>query len=88
MNTQLGESSFNKSMYYRIKVEGLLHDSIIGRFDDYKIQIERGENDQFETTISGKFPDQGALTGVLNYLYNLHLTVLSVTRPDIQDLKT
>jgi len=32
------------------------------------------------TTLSGELCDQAALAGVLNMLYELHLTVLSVKR--------
>jgi len=32
------------------------------------------------TTLSGELVDQAALAGVLNMLYELHLTVLSVKR--------
>ena len=32
------------------------------------------------TTLAGELPDQAALAGVLNTLYDLHLTVLSVER--------
>jgi len=35
------------------------------------------------TTLSGELGDQAALAGVLNMLYELHLTVLSVKRLEI-----
>ena len=38
------------------------------------------ESDHPVTTLSGELCDQGSLAGVLNMLYELHLTVLSVKR--------
>ena len=35
------------------------------------------------TTLEGELSDQAALAGVLNALYELHLTVLLVKRQDI-----
>ena len=41
------------------------------------------EAGQTVTTLSGELVDQAALAGVLNMLYELHLTVLSVKRLEI-----
>jgi len=44
------------------------------------IQLDKGENDAFVTTLEGELSDQAALAGVLNTLYELHLPVISVKR--------
>jgi len=74
------KNSSSETISYEIKVDGLLHDLILDRFMDLIIVVEKGENHSHITTISGEFPDQAALTGVLNYLYELHLTIISVNR--------
>ena len=40
-------------------------------------------SDHTVTTLCGELGDQAALAGVLNMLYELHLTVLSVKRLEI-----
>jgi len=44
------------------------------------ISLVTVESDHPVTTLSGELVDQAALAGVLNMLYELHLTVLSVKR--------
>lgn len=39
-----------------------------------------------ETILVGRLPDQGALAGILNALYELHLPVLSAECVDSQDV--
>ena len=82
------KTKFSKSAFYEIQIEGLLHDSILDRFIDMKIVVEKGKDHLQITTISGKFPDQATLSGVLNYLYELHLTVLSVIRHESEEENT
>ena len=35
------------------------------------------------TTLVGEFTDQAALAGILDYLYEQHLTIIAVTRVEI-----
>jgi len=85
MTNLIEKNNFSETIHYEIKVDGLLHDLIIDRFMDLKIVVEKGENHSHTTTILGEFPDQAALTGVLNYLYELHLTIIAVNKKGRED---
>ena len=67
---------------YQIRVQGRVDSSWSNRLEGMTIQLDKGENDAFVTTLEGELSDQAALAGVLNTLYELHLTVLLVKRLD------
>ncbi len=62
---------------YRIKVLGRLGESRLPCFDGMEVTCD-GE----VTTLSGPVADQAALRGLLCWLWNLNLALLSVTRID------
>ena len=63
---------------YRIVVEGYLDPSYSDRIGGMTISVtERGDRKPI-TTLSGSVNDQTELSGVLETLYSLHLTLLSV----------
>jgi hypothetical protein len=62
---------------YRICVRGRLDASWSDRVGGMKITEDRGPDGKAETILVGRLADQGALAGVLNALYELHLPVLS-----------
>jgi len=64
---------------YQIQVQGRLPDGWHEMFSDLRAQIE-GEGTQVITTLTGSLPDQAALNGLLQALYGLGLTLLSVRR--------
>lgn len=67
---------------YRIRIKGILNLSLAGWLEDITvIPQEHGE-----TLLVGQFADQPALRGLLDQLWNLNFTVLSVER--IQDEHT
>jgi hypothetical protein len=67
---------------YRIVVEGYLDPSYSKRVGGMNISVtERGDRKPI-TTLSGSVNDQTELSGVLETLYSLHLTLLSVESVD------
>ena len=59
--------ALSRSANYRIRVEGLLH-----------ITSSSLKDKRLVTDLIGRMRDQAELVGVVNTLYNLHLTLLSV----------
>jgi hypothetical protein len=70
--------TFDKPAIYRIRVEGVLDKSWSSRLSG--MQITRDENIKNKpiTILYGYLPDQPALSGILNSLYDLGLTILAV----------
>jgi hypothetical protein len=65
------------TVVYRIQARGMLDESwsdSVGGMDIVILQ----DDDEIITSLTGKLPDQAALSGVLNLLYDLGLTLLSV----------
>jgi hypothetical protein len=65
----------DKPAVYRIKVRGVVPESWIDRLRDMGIVSVASA----ATTLEGRLPDQAALNGVLNTLYQLRLPLLEVT---------
>ena len=65
---------------YRITVQGRIDSTMSDLLGGMKISPDTMEAGRTVTTLSGELVDQAALAGVLNMLYELHLTVLSVKR--------
>ena len=63
---------------YRVLVQGFLDESYSDRLGGLAISTRVGENEAPVTILEGRLLDQAALAGVLTYLYNLHLPILSV----------
>jgi hypothetical protein len=63
---------------YRIRVQGRLRPDRYDWFEGMTIVSPPPAGHSAITTLSGRLVDQAALMGVLNSLYNLRLTVLSV----------
>ena len=61
---------------YRIVVQGVIPEGWGDRLGGMRIMTASED----QTTLEGWFPDQAALKGVLDTLYNLHLRVETVTR--------
>ena len=62
---------------YRIVVKGRLAETTVERLGDMKIASVEGEGRETVTTLVGPVRDQAALSGILNSLYGLHLSVLT-----------
>ncbi len=72
----MDENRTNQSATYRIHVKETLDRNFIDWLDDLAITPQ--ENG--ETLLVGAFPDQPALRGFLDQLWNLNITVISVER--------
>jgi hypothetical protein len=67
---------------YRIRVQGKLHESWFSRLDNMAITPDTAADKPAVTILVGHLPDQAALAGVLNTLYEMHLPLLSVENLD------
>jgi len=63
---------------YRIEVEGLLAESWSDRLAGMRITARNRSDQTTVTTLVGRLRDQAELSGVLNSLYDLHLSILKV----------
>ena len=70
--------SFDQPAIYRIVVKGRIDQLWFEDLGDMDIHIESHENEPAITLLTGQVRDQSELMGILNSLYELHMTVLSV----------
>ena len=82
MNTLPSASryAFDSPARYRISVQGRIPPRWCDCLGGMTITERSSEAAPPVTTLFGDLPDQAALAGVLNTLYDLHLAVLSVER--------
>ncbi len=71
---------------YRIRVRGRLDTSWSDRVGGMQVTETSGPDRQAETILVGRLPDQAALAGILNALYELHLPVLTAECVDSEDV--
>jgi hypothetical protein len=69
---------FDRPASYQINVQGKIDPSWSDRLAGMKIRITEEQETQKITTLEGEVSDQAALMGVLNSLYELHLSIISV----------
>ena len=65
---------------YQISVQGRVDPTWSERLEGMQISLDLSQDASPITTLLGELGDQAALAGVLNTIYELHLTVISVTR--------
>lgn len=63
---------------FRVRVRGTLDVKWAREVSGMEIKEEAGPEGERRTILMGPLPDQAALLGVLNALYEMHLPVLSV----------
>jgi len=73
---------------YHICVQGAIDSTWSERLEGMKIHLSSVDGDARVTTLEGELSDQTALAGVLNSLYELHLTVLMVMRLGVEPSRT
>lgn len=73
---------FDNPATYQISVQGKIGFTWSDLLEGMTISRTSGEAGTLITTLEGELSDQAALAGVLNTLYELHLTVISVKRLD------
>jgi hypothetical protein len=74
---------FDQPAIYQISVQGRIDPTMSDLLGGMAISLDTVQADHPVTTLYGELVDQAALAGVLNTLYELHLTVLSVKRLEI-----
>jgi hypothetical protein len=72
------ENDLNKPVIYQIKVRGWLRGKWADWFNGRIVTIHNPGDGSNETTIDVFVPDQAALRGILNKLWDLNLTLISV----------
>ena len=65
---------------YEIRVQGSISERWINWFEGMTLQIEPASDGSQITKLSGPLRDQAALRGLLIKLWNLNLTLISVSR--------
>jgi len=70
----------DKPATYEIRVQGRLDASWSNWFNGMAIASEGTSGDSPVTTLTGLVADQSALRGILERIWNLNLTLLSVNR--------
>ena len=67
---------------YQIKVEGRLGQEWLAWLDDMTLELEQAGDGPPISTLTGPIVDQAKLRGILSRIWDLNLTVLSVSRID------
>jgi len=75
----------SKPSVYRIEVKGRVPSTWSDRLEGMQITESQTADGAIKTTLVGRLSDQAALSGVLNTLYELHVSVISVTCLDSGD---
>lgn len=73
-----GNLKFDAPAAYRIRVQGHIDDSWSDRLGGMTVTRAYTGNKEPMTILIGSLLDQSALSGVLNAIYNQHLSVFSV----------
>ena len=71
-----------KASSYRIEIEGRLDPRWSSWFNSMTITVEGRDLDRVVTTLNGAVPDQASLRGILNKIWDLNLSLISVNRLD------
>ena len=74
---------FDCPALYQISVQGRIDPTSSDLLGGMTISQAAGDHTGPVTTLEGELRDQAALAGVLNTLYELHLTVILVKRLEI-----
>ena len=74
----MNKTYFSASGYYRIEVQGHLSQNWSDRFGAMQLFLPAPQLENPVAVLQGRVSDQAELAGILNSLYELHLTLLSV----------
>jgi len=81
------EYNFTSPAIYKIVVQGRIGNELSDSMVSLQINIEKGEGKKSISTLIGEINDQAALSGLLNMLYDMHITVISVNMlSEIKDI--
>ena len=74
----MADFKFQNPAVYKIKINGAINESWSERLGGMQINVERSKSSEPVTILIGQINDQTALSGVLNTLYENHLSIISV----------
>jgi hypothetical protein len=74
----LADLKFTSPAAYRIYVKGFLDESWSDRFSGLQIENQTSATEPPKTILQGTLLDQAQLLGVLNNLYEMHMSLISV----------
>ena len=74
--------NLDQPSYYKICVQGKLEARWAEFFEDMQIEVNQAPGKVPVTVLTGSLPDQAAVQGVLQKLYNLGFPLLSVEKLD------
>ncbi len=69
---------FKKEAIYRIVVDGFIDESWSDQFGGMQVLVEKKKGSRTVSILIGEIKDQSALSGILNNLYDMQFTVISV----------
>ena len=69
---------FDRPRIYRIRILGFIDDSDLEMLSGMHASSKKLDSGKVVTTLVGKLTDQAALAGILEILYELHVTILLV----------
>ena len=72
-------ASFSEPGYYRIEVKGCLVRDWYDRLGAMQVSAYLSDDEMEITVLQGPIKDQSELAGIMKTLYELHLTLRSVT---------
>jgi hypothetical protein len=68
----------DRPAWYEIKVPGRLEEYWSEWLEGMTVEVESGSERPTVTTLTGEVPDQAALQGLINRLYSMGLSLISV----------
>jgi len=69
---------FQNPGIYRIVIQGGISQRWVNQFAEYIIAQEKVGEDNFKTNLKMKIMDQSHLSGILNSLYDMHMTIIEI----------
>jgi len=70
---------------YQIKVQGQLDERWSDWFNGMTLTFESASNSSPITTLTGAVADQAKLRGILSKIWDLNMTVISVTQVELEE---
>jgi hypothetical protein len=78
----MDEFKFQSPAVYKIKVDGVINENWSERLGGMQITVLKSKDANPSSLLIGRINDQTTLSGVLNTLYENHLSILSVKMLD------
>ena len=78
MNSQQRKLKVDEPFSCRIRAVGAVSEAAVACWDSLQVTTAPAEDGATESLVRGSLPDQSALIGVVNHLYNLGIVILSV----------